>query len=202
MTECHAPSRPCCCSPCSARNRPPRSRSCPRCGCSNSANKFLGKQTSIGGYERLAVTLRLEGLKDVRSYGNLKVSHARADTGADLIRREKDQGSFFAVTAVPHFRVVEEWQAKAKKADFEVILHRTSRGAKSVRLKGSIDVLLGGEAKHVDFPNFRDAEGGADGRRAQGRRAEDQPYAERQQRHPAPLQGRGRQQPLAPDRPR
>jgi hypothetical protein len=117
-------------------------------------NKFLAKQTSIGGYERLAVTLRLEGIKDVRSYGNLKITEAKTDTGANLIRRAKDEGSFFAITNVPSFDVVRDYQAKSGKVDFDVILHRTPRGSKKVSLKGSLEVLTGGEPTHIDFANF------------------------------------------------
>jgi hypothetical protein len=121
-------------------------------------NKFLAKGTSIGGYERLGITLRLEAIKDVRSYGNLKVTEAKTDTGADLIRRPKDKGSFFGVTNMPSFNIVYDYQAKSGQIDFEVVLHRTPRGAKKVRLEGSLDVLIGGKPAHIDFANFRGTE--------------------------------------------
>jgi hypothetical protein len=121
-------------------------------------NKSLAKYTSIGGYERLEVRLQLEGLKGVRSYGDLKVTEAKADTGADLIRRPKDRGAFFAVTGMPYFRVVPDYQAKSGTAEVEVILHKAPRGAKKVSLKGGLDVLTGGEPTHIDFANFRDVE--------------------------------------------
>jgi hypothetical protein len=121
-------------------------------------NKFIARETSIGGYERLAVTLRLEGIKDVRSYGNLKVTEAKTDTGADLIRRPKDQGSFFGITNVPSFDVVRDYQSKTGKVDVEVLLHRTPRGAKKVSLKGSLEVLTGGRTTHIDFAKYRGVE--------------------------------------------
>jgi hypothetical protein len=124
-------------------------------------NRFVERKGSIGGYERLAVTLRLEGLGEVRSYGNVKVAEAKTDAGTDLIRRPKDRGAFFGVTDVPTFQSVAEWQRNSGKLDLEVILHRTPRGAKTVRLKGTLDVLLGGEPAQVDFPSFRGKEGEA-----------------------------------------
>jgi hypothetical protein len=121
-------------------------------------NKFLAKRTSIGGYQRLEVRLQLEGIKDVHTYGNLKVTEAKTDTGADLIRRPKDEGAFFAVTDMPYFNVVSDYQAKSGKLAVDVILHVTPRGAKKVSLKGSLDLLIGGKQTHIDFANFRDLE--------------------------------------------
>src|SRR5262249_16220670 len=53
---------------------------------------------------------------------------------------------------------VRDYQARSGKIDIEVILRRTPRGAKKVRLEGSLDVLTGGQPAHIDFANFRGME--------------------------------------------
>jgi len=124
-------------------------------------NKFLAKNTSIGGYERLAVRVRLEGIKEVRSYGNLKVTEAKTDTGTDLVRGPKDEGAFFGITDQPTFQLVQPYQAKSGKVEVEIVLRKTPREAMKVSLKGSLDLLIGGKPSDVEFPNFRTMEGAA-----------------------------------------
>ena len=95
-------------------------------------------------------TVRIQGVKDARSYGNIKVTLAKTDTGDDLIRRPKDPGAAFGVTDVPRFWPVFDSQVKSGVIDVTIALHVAPCAAKKFDFKGSIDVVAGGKQTDVD----------------------------------------------------
>jgi len=117
-------------------------------------NSVVGKEDSPRVYDRLHASFRIEGAKNVRSYGNLNVTEAKTDTGADLILRPKERRAVFALTNVPGFLAMSDSEAKAGKVDVQIELFTTPRAAKTFKLKGTIEVLVGGETTDIDIPNI------------------------------------------------
>jgi hypothetical protein len=117
-------------------------------------NKGVGKDNSSGLYSNLYARFRIEGAKNVRSYGNVKVTQAKTDTGEDLIRRPKDPKAVFGITDVPGFKAVYDYQTKTGMIDVEIILRAAPRSAKKFKLKGTVEVLVGGEPTNIDIPDI------------------------------------------------
>jgi hypothetical protein len=114
----------------------------------------IGKDSSSGAYTRLYAKFRIEGAKKVRSYGNVKVTEAKTDTGEDLIRGPKDPKAVFGITNIPSFKAVHDYQTRTGRIDVEVILHAAPRAAKKFKFKGTVEVLVGGEPTNIDFPDI------------------------------------------------
>jgi hypothetical protein len=117
-------------------------------------NSVVGKPDSARVFDRLYASFRIEGAKTVRSYGNLNVTEAKTDTGADLIRHRKDKKAIFGITNVPGFLAIRDYQAKTGMIDVQIELFTAPRTAKTFKLKGTIDVLVGGEPTDIDIPNI------------------------------------------------
>jgi hypothetical protein len=117
-------------------------------------NSVVGKKDANRVFDRLYASFRIEGAKNVRSYGNLNVTEAKTDTGADLIRRRKDPKAVFGITNVPGFLAVRDGEAKSGKIDVQIELFTAPRAAKKFKLKGTIEVLVGGETTNIDIPDI------------------------------------------------
>ncbi len=115
--------------------------------------------TSIGGFERLELRLELKNIKDVRSYGNLRITEAKTDTGVDLIRRPKDKEAFFGTTNRPIFETPTQYESRSGKVWIEVLFDKTPRTATKVTIRGSLDVLMGGKPADIDFANISKLQG-------------------------------------------
>jgi hypothetical protein len=115
--------------------------------------KAAGKGPGYGYSTRMHAGVRIEGWKDVRSWGNVKVTEAKTDGGKDLICRRTDPGWVYGLSDAPGFKAVADYEAKSRTIDFPVTLHFAPRSAKTFTLKGTIDVLVGGKQTDVDFPD-------------------------------------------------
>jgi hypothetical protein len=121
-------------------------------------NSVVGKKDAYRAFDRLYASFRIEGAKHVRSYGNLNVTEAKTDTDTDLIRHPKDPKAVFGITNVPGFLAVRDYQAKSGMVDVQIELFTAPREAKKFKLKGTIEVLVGGETTDIDIPNIIDKE--------------------------------------------
>jgi len=115
--------------------------------------KFVGDD-KVYPFQSLIASIRLEGGKNIRSYGNLKVMEAKTDSDADLIRRSTTKGDYYYTTDEPRFAAIRDYQVKTNRIDVPISLLVAPRAAKMFKLKGSIDILVGGEVTPVDFPNI------------------------------------------------
>ncbi len=117
----------------------------------------FAKNVSIN--KGLEVALRVQGIKNIRTYGDLKVTEAKTDSGDDLIRRPKDPRASRGVTNLYPFQIVTDYEIWRGRFDLDIILKPSPRKAKTFSFKGSFDVLEGGKVTHIDFPMFRNLEG-------------------------------------------
>jgi hypothetical protein len=113
--------------------------------------KSADKKDTFTYVSHLRATFRMDGCKNVRSYGNLKVSEAKADTGEDLVLRSKDPRVVTGISDVRGFTAVQDYQIKSGRIDVRVELNAAPRAAKTFTLKGTVELLVGGEPTNVDF---------------------------------------------------
>jgi hypothetical protein len=99
------------------------------------------------GTESIWVRTELVGdlIKQSVKSGNLKVVEARDDQGIDLIGT---MGS--AQTLQPAMKALLAAERASGRIDFEIKMKAPGRGAKSLSVKGSIDLLVVGERVNVD----------------------------------------------------
>jgi hypothetical protein len=111
------------------------------------------EKTMFGGSNALTVRGVLQGpaVKQASKYGNLKVSEAKDDTGTDLIVK----GDSFSATNRPDLNPISDFARKDDKLNFDVKLKTPLRTAKSISVKGTIDLVVGGERVHADFPKVK-----------------------------------------------
>jgi hypothetical protein len=111
------------------------------------------EKNQFAGNNSLSVRGQLQGpaVKQASKYGNLKVSEAKDDTGADLIVK----GDSFSATNQPDLKAIDDFARKEDKLDFDIRLKTTARAAKILSVKGSIDLIVGGTRVNADFPKVK-----------------------------------------------
>lgn len=111
------------------------------------------EKTLFAGSNALTVRGVLQGpaVKQASKFGNLKVSEAKDDTGADLIVK----GDSFAATNRPDLNAISDFARKDDKLNFDIKLKTPIRAAKSISVKGTIDLVVGGARVNADFPKVK-----------------------------------------------
>jgi len=117
----------------------------------------LVKERSFGNVSVLTVRGELKGsaVTQAAKFGNLKVTEANDDTGADLISKD----DFFSKTNRPEMKSIDKYERQEDRLPFDIRLKTTARIAKKISLKGSIDLLIGGKRANADFPKLRSLAG-------------------------------------------
>ncbi|MGF1582646.1 MAG: hypothetical protein ACFCD0_25260 [Gemmataceae bacterium] len=115
----------------------------------------IGKKPS--SFHELEIALRVEGFKNARTYGNINVTEAKTNTGEDLVRR-REAGKYY-ITNVKEFKVLSDYEKMKNRFQVDLVLQPSSRQAKTIDLKGTFDILIGGHETNIEFPNIRSLEG-------------------------------------------
>jgi len=118
--------------------------------------RAFAKEQSFG-MTMLTVRGELKGPAVVQAakYGNLKVTEATDDTGADLAIKDD---SFFK-TNQPELKSISQFERNDDRLFFNVRLKNPARTAKKVSLKGALDLLVGGKRVNADFAKVRSLAG-------------------------------------------
>jgi hypothetical protein len=77
------------------------------------------------------------------------VTEAADDTGATLIVAD---GAGFGLTNQPELKDVNEYNRNKQGIEFDVRLKNPARTAKSVSVKGTVQLIVGGQKGSVDIP--------------------------------------------------
>ncbi|MBL8794464.1 MAG: hypothetical protein JNM56_11205 [Planctomycetia bacterium] len=111
------------------------------------------EKTVFAGTNALTVKAVLQGpaVKQAAKFGNIKVSEARDDTDADLIVK----GDSFNATNQPELKPISDFNRKDDQLTFDLRLQPPARAAKSVTVKGTVDLIVGGTRVNADFPKVK-----------------------------------------------
>lgn len=107
----------------------------------------------FGGFEGLSVRFLLQGpaVKEAVRQGNLKVTEAVDDAGKSLIVADSKGGGSFFQTNQPDFADIGKFDRREDRLEREVRMAVPARSAKTVTVRGSIDLIVGGADVNLDF---------------------------------------------------